>query len=52
MSFGDVTPAPPPDPGARVVYAGTESTVEHHGYMEGAVRAAEAAAKRVRARAV
>lgn len=36
-----------PAPGGRVVYAGAESAVEHHGYMEGAVRAAQHAAARV-----
>ncbi|MEA2368663.1 MAG: monoamine oxidase [Thermoleophilaceae bacterium] len=37
-------PHPAGDPAGRVVWAGTESAVEHHGYMEGAVRAGERAA--------
>jgi monoamine oxidase len=35
----------------RIVLAGTESSAEHHGYMEGAVRAAERAAATVLAAA-
>jgi monoamine oxidase len=37
----------PPASGGRVVYAGAESAVEHHGYMEGAVSSARHAAAHV-----
>jgi monoamine oxidase len=43
--------APPTSPSGSVVMAGTESAEEHHGYMEGAVRAGEQAAISVLQRA-